>query len=235
MKNRGLKTEVYTPFLTNKMIEDQVIKDLISYQRAIRGSLTHPVFPDEVIEKVWGVTVDYLDEVLSKDGEQVLACFDPGAKKVYLNNSIRGTEGMVSFTLAHEAGHISLHNFLSKLYNRGTFCVGSFFEKTETKMLERQADKYASLLLMPQEVIFSQLRQCGYDFRGSFDLALHGRFLKDFFGVSFEAMERRLSDLGITTVGGFYKNKTKKSLDRFFDDKEAERTLWLSDERGQAQ
>ncbi|MEK7176690.1 MAG: ImmA/IrrE family metallo-endopeptidase [Patescibacteria group bacterium] len=222
----------YFPFLTNEMVEEQARTDFLKYQRATGRELTFPIYPDEILQGLWGVTVEYLDEVFSSDNEEVLACFIPEKQVVYLNNSMRGLEGRVSFSLAHEAGHVSLHSFLAKVGYKEALCRGKLSVGDKEKMIERQADRYASALLMPKNVLLVKLGQLEHTPTGVFDLTIYGKKLSDFFGVSHQALERRLADLGISSIGGYYGVKTKKVSEKFFEDMEAERTTWSAHKKG---
>lgn len=222
------------PFITDELIENQVNEDLRKYMKAIGRPLTFPVFPEEMITKLWNVEVEFVEKVTSSDGEVVLACFSPAEKKVYINVSLPGNDGRTSFTLAHEMGHVSLHNYLSKIGENRTLCRGALTSEEEAKMLERQADKYASMLLMPHETIMGQLSEKGYVGTQKLDLSVHAETLMKYFGVSHQALEMRLKDLGVVVTGGLYNMSPKKVSDRFFEDKELERETWDMRKRGRA-
>lgn len=101
-----------TQYLSNEMIENQAWQDLLKFQKVSKNSLTFPIYPEEVMSSVWSVEVEYVNDLKSDKGEKLLAHYVPEDKIVRINESIKGVEGRVSFSLAHEAGHISLHSFL---------------------------------------------------------------------------------------------------------------------------
>lgn len=234
MRTNQKNNEYSTPYLTSEMIEAQAMQDLLSFQRITRKTLSFPIFADEILESLWGVSVDYQDDVKDGNGVSVLACFVSEKKIVYVNEKMRGPEGRASFTLAHEAGHVSLHNFLSVLKMTDALCRGSMPNEEKAKMIERQADKYASALLMPKEELMTKLNECEYSSIGEINLQKYSQKLTSYFGVSNQALEMRLSDIGITTVGGLYEMKLKKIPDKYFEEKEAERMEWSYGKQGRA-
>lgn len=223
--------EQYIPYLTDEMIESQVREDLRKYQKILGRSLTFPLFPEEIIPELWGVEVEFCNEVVSSDGEQVLACFLPGEQKVCVSLSFSGNAGRTSFTLAHEMGHVSLHKFLSEVGEERTLCRGALSEHDKNEMLEKQADKYASMLLMPKEILLAQLDEMGYIATKSFDITPYSRPLKEFFGVSSAALEIRLAAVGVVAAGGFYGVKPKKVAESYYEEREIERQGWNMDGR----
>jgi Zn-dependent peptidase ImmA (M78 family) len=214
-------------YMTNSMIEAQAIQDLCAYQKAIGKRLTYPIYADEVIQTVWGVDVEYVDDLQDKDGKAILACFSPHERKVHVNTSEKGTEGRMSFTLAHEAGHVSIHDFLSRTTNIDALCRGSFTEGQEAVAIERQADKYAAYLLMPATAVNEKIEELGYKAGTTIDLMALGKNLKNYFGVSSQALEKRLTDLGINTTGAFYQAIPKKVHDDVFEKMEKDREGWV--------
>ena len=223
--NKSSTNEVIQ-YMTNSMIEAQTIQDLCAYQKATGKSLSYPIYADEVIQTVWGVEVEYVDGLQDKDGNTILACFSPHERKVHVNMSEKGTEGRMSFTLAHEAGHVSIHDFLSRTINIDVLCRGSFTEGEEAITIERQADKYAAYLLMPATAVNEKIEELGYKAGATIDLMALGKTLKDYFGVSSQALEKRLTDLGINTTGGFYQATPKKVHDDVFEKMEKDREKW---------
>jgi Zn-dependent peptidase ImmA (M78 family) len=81
-------------------------------------------------------------------------------KKIVLNSLGKSNAGRYRFTMAHEFGHYILHEYLLKAQG-----VVSFGDTTDSIMkaptiknedmqwLERQANRFASALLMPEELI----------------------------------------------------------------------------------
>lgn len=83
-----------------------------------------------------------------------------------------------AFNLAHELGHIVLH-------------AGVEINSQNLNPIEKQANRFASALLLPQESFSQEI------FGTSID---HFKFLKQRWGVSISAMIYRCKDLGIFTT-----------------------------------
>lgn len=221
--NKLTKLTDSVKYLTNEMIEEQAQQDLLVFSKKIGKELTFPIYPDEVIEALWGIKVEYVDKLPCEFDEDTLACYLPKKKAVLVSVDNKGVEGRVSFTLAHEVGHISLHGFL---YESG-------LSNKKDIDLERQADTYASSLLMPKEHLMKKISSLGYIFGEKVDLGKHGRELVDYFSVSFRALEIRLTNLGIDYCSGYY-NVEKRKDNRIFDEMECERQSWNIEDVGRA-
>lgn len=215
MKIKNIKIKI--PYLSNEMIENQAWQDLVSFQKAVGKKTSFPIYPDEIIEKLWNIEIQYVDEWSDCTQDDWLACYLPDLDLVKINNKQKGVEGRVSFSLAHEAGHISLHRFLLK--DKG------FKKLDDSNQIERQADIYAKALLMPKESIFLKLKSLGYDNFQHLDLKVYGESLTDYFGVSFQALEIRLQELGVNILNGYYKTN-KKLGSVVFEKMEEERQGW---------
>jgi Zn-dependent peptidase ImmA (M78 family) len=114
----------------------------------------------------------------------------PGAPPVIaLNNSYVKPPARRRFTLAHEIGH----HLLMRKVNPGSRLF--FFDTATTgrTILERACDRFAVLLLMPEDLIRRH-----YD-----ELRLNENkrvaVMADRFGVSTWALRRRLRELGLST------------------------------------
>lgn len=207
-------------YLSNEMIEQQAWQDLLNFNKKTKKGLSFPVYPEEIIKALWDIEVEYQDSFCEL-GEDILACFIPSKKLVRVYTKNNSVEGRVSFSLAHEAGHISLHNFLEdKDY------------PIKDLGIERQADRYASAILMPKELFTNKLNSLGYSSGEKLDLNKHGKILTDYFGVSFYALEIRLSNLGINYTSGLYEIKPKKEPDKLFDELDIERQNWSFEDTG---
>tara|TARA_B100000686_G_C16461918_1_gene797562 strand:+ start:134 stop:649 length:516 start_codon:yes stop_codon:yes gene_type:complete len=91
------------------------------------------------------------------------------------------------FTVAHEIGHLMLHNIENGVLHRDTFNTP---RDGMSRWLETQANGYAARLLMPSPLLLPYKKRFG-----SFDEGLIGA-LADEFQVSREAMKYRLINLG---------------------------------------
>ena len=114
----------------------------------------------------------------------------PGPKRIYVNAvEAQRSPGRKNFTIAHELGHWHLHHDASEL-GQGRFCRsddvgGDARALREAIQLEREANRFAAALLMPEPLV----RQCAADLR------LNVRVLAARFGVSVAAMQVRLETL----------------------------------------
>ncbi|WP_316807376.1 ImmA/IrrE family metallo-endopeptidase [Pedobacter agri] len=98
------------------------------------------------------------------------------------------------FTIAHELGHLILHQdkgnlFMDSILFRKT---GEGYTKREEK-IEREANYFAANILMPEKRVKAKLKNFVSDF---FDDSIIDDLAKDF-GVSVSAMNYRLINLGI--------------------------------------
>ncbi|MBV9159896.1 MAG: ImmA/IrrE family metallo-endopeptidase [Candidatus Kaiserbacteria bacterium] len=219
----------FTPYYSAAMIEEQAWQDLLNYRRKSSRVTPFPIYVDEVLNKLWNVEVRYMDNVRDADGEIALAAFSPELRAVFLNTSARANEGQVSYSLAHEAGHVSLHAFLDKLGHEKCFCSPNpLSPESRANILESHADQYASAFLMPRDAVKEAVERCKPDLRAGLDLKKYGRALRDLFGVSHQALEIRLSNLGIKTAGGFYKTSAPRrtAARRELDAMDEEREFW---------
>ncbi len=117
-------------------------------------------FPASPIEKVKGQGLDGF--------EGMLAAHKTGTKWLILYNSAITSEGRKRFTIAHEFGHYLLHRHRQSEFQ----CGGRDIETGDGngKVIESDADKFASTLLMPlddfrrqvdgQPVTFDLLGHC---------------------------------------------------------------------------
>jgi Zn-dependent peptidase ImmA (M78 family) len=99
--------------------------------------------------------------------DYLVAYTDMIQKKIFLTNAIselenRNNKGRVHFTLAHEIAHIILHEkiYLEKL----AFCTKennweALEKMTENEKLEKEADIFASHLILPRDLLKKEITQ----------------------------------------------------------------------------
>ena len=105
------------------------------------------------------------------------------------------------FTMAHELGHLILHNFTAP-HADGRFAV-RFRDETSTlgKVTEEvEANQFAAELLMPRALVLKEFRGAGFDYAPSAEddpeaFATLTAKLASQFGVSQQALTIRLSTL----------------------------------------
>jgi Zn-dependent peptidase ImmA (M78 family) len=124
-----------------------------------------------VIEDAGGLVLDR--DLGARELDAVTQWID-GSLPLFLTNA-RAPADRSRFSLAHELGHVFLHN-----------------EPAAAAVQERQADEFASELLLPADIIRKELK------RNRLDLT-RLRELKHQWGVSMAALLRRASTLGVVS------------------------------------
>ena len=147
------------PHLKSKEIEQKSLDLLERYSKDTGEKIQLPIPVLDMIEYL-GYDIDFRqydksDEIL---GETYLK-----EKLVAINENLaEKQEGRMHFTAAHEIGHIILHaplatpdfQMLLKDQKPNILCrKEDGFDGTNNKTLERQADKFASFLLMPTAAV----------------------------------------------------------------------------------
>lgn len=191
-------------FINNQIIESQVKYDLIDYQRKIKKPVVWPIDIEFFIESLWGVSICYEDNITCPGSDdEILGYLSVIKKEIKVNLTTNKNDGRINFTLAHEAGHASLHSTLSKSIvsreiEEEIYCRTNELGKNLT--IERQANYYAINLLMPKERIFEE-------FNDNEVIDLNEKIIKimGVFGVSRYVAELRLHKLGFKTVNNMYK------------------------------
>lgn len=123
-------------------------------------------------------------------------------------------EGMNLFTIIHECVHFYIHKkyfFFQKLMNNKqvvSSCkiTGEYDNIYEIKWLERQANKIASRIIMPEEVIKEHINE--YKKTHKLETASNYeellKYLKNLFNVSMVALKVKLNELGYTKAIGVF-------------------------------
>ncbi len=203
--------------LSRRGIESAASRLLLQYQAEF-GVIEEPPVPvDEIIERFLGFTLEFADLGGAAHGATNLE-----GRIVTIDESLDpvehpAMEGRCNFTAAHEVAHIVLHR------ETGGFQMpppgaGSGFIQTEEEF-ERQADRFASYLLMPRRlvlptykkvygstdplVIRPEAEKAGVANFGSREAFLraakefHSQPLASVFKVSVDAMRIRLEELNL--------------------------------------
>lgn len=71
------------------------------------------------------------------------------------------SEGFIRFTIAHELGHYFIPGHAEQLFPNGNGLHQSRTAFTSDDILERQADHFASALLMPESLFRHAMNRCG--------------------------------------------------------------------------
>lgn len=188
-------------FVPDQIIENKALAMLAGFE-AQYGKVTRPPVPiDRLVECYLDLWVDW-DDIADTEGEKVLGCLDPDAKKIYMNTRHRdhfedyiGTE---AYTKAHEVGHWDMHvareemrqlSLLSSVDSRQVLCRASKWDPREF-----QAERYAAYLLMPHHLVKSAIEGLDiWQWPTLYDL-------KDLFGVTISAFTNRLKGLSLIYI-----------------------------------
>lgn len=163
-------------FMTNQKPSNKEIKNL-AIQFLKKHNLRMPFDVQKAADAV-GAVIQYHTMPASVSGVTLFSKPAAGQKHHLIGISKSQTEGRKRFTIAHEIAHITLkHNKQKK----------SLFLQSEDSHLERQANIFASELLMPtchiKDLIISGLKDVD--------------ILADIFGVSKSAMSIKLQECGV--------------------------------------
>lgn len=145
------------PYLTFRGIEDKVCSFRDTYGISVNDTI------DTILQKC-NLKLRYhnLPEIM-------LGKLQINDNSVYVNSSLKTNLKRRNFTIAHEIGHWYLHSQLLKdsIESYGdTLETTGFMDKTEQR-LEMQANYFASILLIPKEIIQNELGEIleKYDIR----------------------------------------------------------------------
>ena len=190
---------------SNDLIEQQVNYDLMAYQKIIKKPIEWPIDLEFFVKSLWDLDVDYQDEIKDKNSnENIVGCLLVKSKLIQINLQENKTEGRTNFTIAHEAGHASLHSTLSMSsttneIDESIYCRESDKKQNDKWRIEQQANHYACCLLMRKQKLFNLI-----DSNSVLDLDLKSDELMKSFAVSRYALELRLHKLGFKTMNNKY-------------------------------
>lgn len=211
--------DVFT--LTRGDIESQVSSDFVSYSRTYHSkyhkSPSYPIDVENYIKEVWGVDVQYRFIPQTDPENEILGYLDYGNKVVVVDPDLSKNDYRLNFTIAHEAGHLSLHGSTLALQDGVVVtCIekhdlhvsGAALQESNQRRREWQAHQYAAILLAPKIELYKKLRELGLanyqEMIIPLDLNLHSKVLQESFGLSRYALELRLKELGITAINKKY-------------------------------
>ena len=146
---------------------------------------------DKICEFQLGLNYTFLNLPQTEDGEDISGYILFNKQTIVLNDLEHKHSyhtGRINFTIAHEIGHWILHKDLYD-YDKPKFILFHTEYKEEGNQLERQADYFSACLLMPKGLVISKWNELQHSPQGK------RKILADFFRVSLEAMNIRLSYL----------------------------------------
>ena len=154
--------------MPNRRIEEAAEALLGKYQLKSKTELTSPINLELIINELDDFYVDVLD-LKSKYGQDTIGAifFENGENCIAVDNALDPKKypemrGRYNFTIAHECGHWVLHAPTKLEERRGAklFDVGNeplvlcrTFAGSSKPEIERQADRFASYMLMPKELV----------------------------------------------------------------------------------
>jgi len=196
--------------LSSTDIEQQVATDLSRFNKdwfsKYKQAPQPPLDVDSFIKLLWNIDIVY-DNLAQSNNEEVLGCFEPDQQKITIDAKACNNPRRVSFTVAHEAGHLSLHSFLFE-HRNGKIVGWKNGTSSANKNLERQADLYAASLLSPRQEVYDFLLTKGLSSGNgviqSIDLSAHAISFQERFGLSRQALEIRLRQLNLSVTNKKY-------------------------------
>ena len=155
-------------------IEEKALELINDYSNEIGRPIKPPIPVFEIIEFL-GYDVDFRKDGLYED-HNYLGGLLIDEKIVELNENLSNQEGRMHFTVAHEIGHIVLHAENSLIKNRRhnlMLKINDEFVDKKLEKIEREADTFASYLLMPRREVqdcFMRTRKRPYTFFSLLDI-----------------------------------------------------------------
>ena len=149
-----------------------------------------PIDAEKLAENYFDLDFDWIPF----DDVNIMAALAVAHKKIYMNeryaSELAANVGLRNFTVAHELGHWVLHRHLAS--ERLIDVDGEVFICREVgkfgRDIEREADKFATYLLMPEKFVRAEFAQINPPFTWR-DVY----FMAEKFRVSATAMKIRLS------------------------------------------
>lgn len=147
-----------------------------------KHKISRPPIPMRVLVKQYA-KLYYFDETLDPDfaDESGFTIYQDMSYSIYINRGV--AEGRDNFTLAHELAHIVLHHL--------EYFDPNVASNSIIQLLDKEADIFASNLLMPADWITNACKFCPP--QNASNIAK----LKNMFGVSWQALIIRLHILNL--------------------------------------
>lgn len=183
-------------FLSSDKIKNEV--DRILKEANNRGFYDYksrtPI--DLIIEELCSLRIMFDD--LTKIQEGLLGLFDSEQNTIwidysldYIANDKAYDEGRYNFTICHELGHFYLNH---KSYSNNGLLMFHDESNPSSIRLEKQANIFATMLIMPEELFFKKWREYSMEHN---DINCLISKMAGFFGSSKEATQIRLKELNL--------------------------------------
>ena len=164
-------------FMKDQEFEDEAALLLAEYGNKHGQVMAPPVPVDEMVEIYLGLSLEYLDMQKLFGVSDVHGALWVNEKRVGIDERLDpaiypAMLGRYHFTLAHEAGHWRLHRqlFFRRANQHALFPEGKerpeyICRSSDTEPIEFQANRFASCLLMPREM----LKRSWHEWRGGME------------------------------------------------------------------
>jgi Zn-dependent peptidase ImmA (M78 family) len=202
--------------LTKHDIESQVLNDLSKYRKLYQIRYGKPISTkldvDNFVSELWGFSIS-IEPIPQEHDKEILGFIRPETRQIVIHEDCTNQKRF-SFTVGHEAGHISLHGMLFK--KDGDIIIGwKDIPKSKNKKKlkeaecrrEWQANVYAGALLAPKieiQKLLEELELIKNSNLLTFNLDDHFASFDLKFGLSRQALEIRLKHLNIPFQGARY-------------------------------
>ncbi len=177
MPRRSSTTAAHSRFLTDQEFEDEAALLLAEYGNQ-HGQVTTPPVPiDDIIEGHLKLAIEFRDLRADYPEGDVLGCIWFNDKKIAIDLTLVPEDnpamlGRYRFTLAHELAHWRLHRHLylhraneQSLFPSGQARPDHVLRSRQSDPLEFQANRLASCLLMPREMV----KRAWHEWHGSME------------------------------------------------------------------
>lgn len=199
--------------LTKQEIESQVLSDLTKYRHKYSEKYNKPaplpIDVDNYVQELWEFSVVFEKIKADSEEQETLGFLRPETQQIVVNEDCKN-QRRISFTIAHEAGHLSLHGplFISKegiISGWKSLPLHKNTKKSDTAHARRewQANVYAGALLASKIEIEELLRELSLlkdQTLIPFSLDEHFPKFEEHFGLSKQALEIRLDHLKIPVI-----------------------------------
>lgn len=193
--------------LTRQEIEQQAVTDFNKYARLFHQrhnrAPSYPIDVDHMAQELWGASVSYQSIPQTNPDEEVLGFYNHAKKEIVVDPERCKNDARTTFTVAHELGHLSLHGWVMAFPQQ----LAKHKKNNTDWRLEWQATRYAVSILAPKQTVFDVLSSMSLVQSGivvPVDLALHAQAIQSALGLSRQALEIRLEELGVSSLNKKY-------------------------------